>query len=445
MKTKFFTFFFVAAFLLAGCGATGTNSSQALTASGMIEATQVAVAPQLPGRVVAVSVAEGDSVRTGDVLFRLDDTLLQAQHQAASAALASSRAGVQTAEAGVAAAQAQYDLILSNALTVAQPERVESWKQTKPGDFEQPSWYFSTAERLQSTQAAVDSAKTALDDAQANLDNVEKRVGSAQFLAAEQRLSDARVAYQIAQDVLDQTNGTSDGQELHNAAQNIFDDAKIELDHAQQAYDDALTTSGAQDVLEARAKVSVALERYNIASDALRTLQTGANSPEVISVAKVVDQARATLVQAQAAVDQARAQLNLVEAQIAELTVHSPLDGVVLANSVEVGEVIQAGATAMTIGKLDQLKVTVYIPENRYGEIKLSQQATLSADSFPGESFSATVTRIADQAEFTPQNVQTTEGRQTTVYAVELSVDNSDGKLKPGMPVDVTFTPTAGK
>ena len=44
-----------------------------------------------------------------------------------------------------------------------------------------------------------------------------------------------------------------------------------------------------------------------------------------------------------------------------------------------------------------------------------------------------------DQAEFTPQNVQTTEGRQTTVYAVELSVDNPDGKLKPGMPVDVDF------
>jgi HlyD family secretion protein len=85
------------------------------------------------------------------------------------------------------------------------------------------------------------------------------------------------------------------------------------------------------------------------------------------------------------------------------------------------------------------LKVTVYIPENRYGEINLDQQATLSADSFPGKSFTATVTRIADQAEFTPQNIQTTEGRQTTVYAVELSVDNTDGKLKPGMPVDVEF------
>jgi hypothetical protein len=49
------------------------------------------------------------------------------------------------------------------------------------------------------------------------------------------------------------------------------------------------------------------------------------------------------------------------------------------------------------------------------------------------------VIRIADQAEFTPRNVQTEEGRRTTVFAVELAVDNPDGKLKPGMPADVMF------
>jgi HlyD family secretion protein len=85
--------------------------------------------------------------------------------------------------------------------------------------------------------------------------------------------------------------------------------------------------------------------------------------------------------------------------------------------------------------------VTVYIPENLYGQISLGNAAVLTADSFPGESFTALVTRIANQAEFTPQNVQTTEGRQTTVYAIELAVDNTGGKLKPGMPVDVEFTP----
>ena len=97
---------------------------------------------------------------------------------------------------------------------------------------------------------------------------------------------------------------------------------------------------------------------------------------------------------------------------------------------------LQAGATALTIGDLTDLKVTVYIPETQYGQISLGQNTTLVTNSFPGESFHASVTRIADQAEYTPQNVQTEEGRQTTVYAVELSLDKSDGKLKPGISVD---------
>jgi HlyD family secretion protein len=62
---------------------------------------------------------------------------------------------------------------------------------------------------------------------------------------------------------------------------------------------------------------------------------------------------------------------------------------------------------------------------------------TITADSFPGESFDGQVIRIADEAEFTPRNVQTVEGRFTTVYAVEILAPNPDHKLKPGMPADV--------
>jgi HlyD family secretion protein len=81
----------------------------------------------------------------------------------------------------------------------------------------------------------------------------------------------------------------------------------------------------------------------------------------------------------------------------------------------------------------------VYISEDQYGQIQLGDKVTLNVDSFPSENFTATVTRISDKAEFTPQNVQTKEGRQTTLYANELSIDNPNGKLKPGMPVDATL------
>jgi len=92
------------------------------------------------------------------------------------------------------------------------------------------------------------------------------------------------------------------------------------------------------------------------------------------------------------------------------------------------------------LGLLDQLTITVYVPEDRYGGISLGNLAAVNIDAFPGVSFTATVIRIADQAEYTPRNVQTAEGRRTTVFAIELSVEDPDRKLKPGMPADVIFS-----
>jgi HlyD family secretion protein len=88
---------------------------------------------------------------------------------------------------------------------------------------------------------------------------------------------------------------------------------------------------------------------------------------------------------------------------------------------------------------LNNLTITVYVPEDRYGEITLGQTAEVTVDSFPDEVFIATVIHISDKAEFTPRNVQTVEGRSSTVYAIKLKVENADGKLKIGMPADVVF------
>jgi HlyD family secretion protein len=112
---------------------------------------------------------------------------------------------------------------------------------------------------------------------------------------------------------------------------------------------------------------------------------------------------------------------------------------VVLSRNLEAGEVIQAGAPAMVVGDLDRLTITVYVPEDRYGRLNLGGSAQVNVDSFPGDVFDATVVYIADKAEFTPRNVQTAEGRRTTVFAVELAVDDPNDKLKPGMPADVQF------
>jgi HlyD family secretion protein len=151
--------------------------------------------------------------------------------------------------------------------------------------------------------------------------------------------------------------------------------------------------------------------------------------------------ARLTLASAQLAAARARADLDLetLDLQLEKLLIRAPLDGVVLTRTIEPGEVLAAGASALSIGTLAQLTITVYLPEDRYGELSLGDEAIVTVDSFPGVNFAARVVRIADKAEFTPRNVQTEEGRRTTVFAVELAVEEASGRLKPGMPADVEF------
>ena len=92
--------------------------STALQASGLIEATEIAVAPELSGRVIEVLIEEGDSVKAGDPLLSLDDSLLQAEKQAQEAALESANANVDAAHSALDMAQLQYDQTLSAALAL---------------------------------------------------------------------------------------------------------------------------------------------------------------------------------------------------------------------------------------------------------------------------------------------------------------------------------------
>ena len=195
---------------------------------------------------------------------------------------------------------------------------------------------FLKEERIKSAQAEADSAKTDLENVQTQLSDTEKKSGSANFLDVEQKLSDARSAFEVAKVVLDSTSGTSDGTKLHDFAQTALDNAKTKLDKAQKDYDDALTTDGAKDVLDARARVEVAQERYNSALDALRACKQANNLLPLHLRAKALEQAKAILDQTQSAIKQAQANLDMINSQIDMLTVRAPMDGVVLVRSIDV-------------------------------------------------------------------------------------------------------------
>jgi HlyD family secretion protein len=429
-----------------------STASNALTGSGTVETTEVAIAPEVSGKVVDVMVNEGDSVKAGDTLFKLDDTLLTAQKDQAQTNLVSAQAGLDAANTGLAAARAavttaktQYDLALVSARLQAQPARITAWGQPEPSEFNQPNWYFSHTEEITAAQQEVSAASAVLDTAKTNYNSLISSGTYTNLAATESRLAQAQTAFLDARDVLNRTQ-TQSNSALRDVAQQSYDAAKAELDASQQAYDELLTTQEATDVLDARAHLATAQDRYDTAVDRYNSLLTGEDSLTVKVAADTLAQVQANataagskVTQAQKAIDQAQAALNLLDIQLEKLVIASPNDGVILARNIEPGEVVLAGATALTIGQPNNLTITVYIPENRYGEVKLGDHAAVSVDSFPNQSFDATVTRIADQAEFTPRNVQTAEGRQTTVYAVQLAVQNPAGLLKPGMPADVTF------
>jgi HlyD family secretion protein len=410
-----------------------------LDASGSIESVTVHVSPELAGKVMEVLAVEGQPVQTGDPLLRLDDSLLQSEKQTAESALDSANAAVRAAEVALESAQLQYDLSLSNALAQESSSRIAIWDESKPSEFDQPVWYFSKEERMQAAQAEVDAKKAALDDAMERLDDISARAGSSDFIELEIYLVQMRLAFQNAQDVFDSTSGASDSQNLRDAAQITLDEAEIDLEDAQDDYDDALTTDGATDVLESRADVIIAREAYDIAVDNFRALQTGADSPQVQAAAKAVEQAQAALDMAKTNVAAAQSRLNTLDTQLKKITVYAPMDGVILNRNFEPGEFIQPGAVAFAMANLNELTITVYVPEDQYGNLNLGQEASVTVDSFPSETFDAVVTHIADQAEFTPRNVQTVEGRSATVYAIKLKVTDSEDKLKIGMPADVVF------
>src|SRR5687768_634903 len=381
------------------------NGTSALTASGSIEAIMVNVSPEMSGRVAEVLFEEGGSVKIGDPFLRLDDSLLTSQRAVANAQVDSAIAGAQAAQNGLQTAQSQYQITLEAALAEGKGTRLQDWF-SDPDLFEQPGWYYTREEQIQAVQVQVQKAQKSMEDAQANLTSLSQSLEQSDFLKAEQSLLDARLAYLIAQTVNNRAQnsatadspvglynrthcGTNQGyfvesarltnliynctgdEHLADAGRALYYDAREELEDSQKVYNELLTSETADQVLEARAEVSVAQERYYSALDYLRNLQTGDQSTALDAAQGVVDQAQAAVDQAQKAVQQAQANLDLLDAQIAKLVVYAPMDGVVLTRNVEPGEFLQPGAAALTIGDLNNITITVYVPEDRYGKITL--------------------------------------------------------------------------
>lgn len=259
-----------------------------------------------------------------------------------------------------------------------------------------------------SAEFMVNQARAALNAAKAKADEVSKGSRSQQIKQAQ-----AQVQQFIAM---------RDGAD--KAMKNSLD--------LKDALEKAVTQGNATsiDILKAEGQYQVALAQYKAYDAQVKAFK------EQVSLLKV-GATNEAIEAVNAGVEQAKAALDAANYQLSRYRVVSPSEGTIIGVNVNPGEWVNPGASMITISDLNKLWITIYIPEKEIGKIKLGQKVNVKIDSFPNENFIGKITKVANEAEFTPKNVQTKEERVKTVFAVKVSLEKTNGKLKPGMPADV--------
>lgn len=387
-----------------------------LSGSGSIEATQVNVAPKIPGRVLRLAAKEGDTVHAGQVLVRLDDRDLQAQVDQARANVSAAQAKVTQAEAAVQAQQQTTDT------QVAQARAALAAAQTRV-----PQAQNTVTLQGQTVEQSVAQAQAQLSAAQA------------QAAGARSNLAKAQADYARAKTLLAQ--GAIAAQEV-DASRAAYD-AAVAADRSAR---EAVTQAQAALASAEANRLQVPIRQEDVRANQAAVTQAQAAVANAAAGYTVVVQRRQDLAAAQAQLVQAQAALRSAEIQLGYATIASPIDGIVLTKNVQEGEVVAAGAAIYTLVNPGDMWLRVFIPEDQIGRVRLGQRAQIAVDTFPGRTFPARVAEVRTQAEFTPGNVQTKEDRVKLVFGVKLQLDNRYGDLKPGMPADATiFLDQAGR
>lgn len=169
-----------------------------------------------------------------------------------------------------------------------------------------------------------------------------------------------------------------------------------------------------------RERLQAARERVAAASEVVARLTSGARREEIAA--------------ADARVATVDAQIKTLEKAIADATVNAPIAGVVTAVIADAGEIVSPRAPLVIVTDLDHAWANVYVDEPMVARLKLGQSATLYTDG--GPTVTGAVSYISPRAEFTPRNVQTAQDRSQLVYRLKITVDNTAGVLKSGMPVE---------
>lgn len=169
-----------------------------------------------------------------------------------------------------------------------------------------------------------------------------------------------------------------------------------------------------------------------------------------------MDTSRAAVARAEADLESARASVTGAEAEVKSFerdlqvaTIVSPVDGIVLSRSVEVGQTVAASFTAPTLftiaEDLRKMELLVSVSEADISRVESGQTATFSVDAWPGRTYTAKVKKVAfgsanNQTSSNSNSSSSNSGASSTgvvAYSTELEVANEDLSLRPGMTATV--------
>ncbi|WP_416665851.1 HlyD family secretion protein [Egbenema bharatensis] len=356
-----------------------------LMLSGRIEGYETEIGTKVAGRIEEVTVREGASVQVGQILARLDDAEIQAQVDGAEARLQAARQQAENARLQLSVVESQ---IAETQFRLQQSE----------GD---------TSGRVAQAEAEVAAAEAQLRQAEAQVTEAEAQLNLAQV-------------------------------ERDRFAQLVQDGAI-----AQQQLDQAeATLQTAQALLTSRiATVEAAQRRVTAATGILTQSQTTRLNPDITltqldRLNTQREQAQTQLAAAQAEVSNAAADRQRIQSQFNNLTITSPIAGVVTVRTVEPGVVVSPGRTLLSVLDLDTVYLRGFIPAGEIGRVRVGQAARVYLDSDPDRPLAASVTAIDAEASFTPENIYFREDRVQQVFGVRLAIENPAGFAKPGMPAD---------
>jgi membrane fusion protein YbhG len=241
-----------------------------------------------------------------------------------------------------------------------------------------------------------------------------------------QRLEVAQATLKSAQARLEKLLAGSRPEEIREAAAALeqaqfdYDNKKVSYERIKSLFERGVIPKDTLDNSESAFKISkAAVER---AKENYQLVKIGPRKEDIED--------------ARAQVEQAKANLRLIETQLSYTTLYSPLSGVVLVKSGEIGEIVNPGTPILTLADIENVWLKAYIPEANLSRVKWGQEVSVTTDLKPQKVYKGKISFISSQAEFTPKQIQTEKERVTLVYRIKIDIPNPEKELKPGMPAD---------